>query len=317
MDHAPPVGRYLLGHLGPSIGEVNVEEVWILVVHDSMGCGCDLGGAYLPPGEVRKTMHRVKPTVRLIARMVMDDDNAYAYLEDELSADGFVSMRPDMYGAQDLTEFAGRVCYRSWQPGMNPNVTSIRADKEAYLANILSSRHGSVLEHASFSLLLSNVSRVLTHELVRHRAGMAYSQESLRFVRLDDLGMWYPQWALGDDELIGRCESLLYMMERHQQWMAQHFGLDNDGVPFAEKKAKTSFMRRFAPEGVATTIVATGNVRAWRHIIAARTAPGAEEEIRYVFGEVFTILNEEVPLLFSDAQMDPATGAVTFANEKV
>ena len=68
--------------------------------------------------------------------------------------------------------------------------------------------------------------------------------------------------------------------------MARRFELDEPGVPFAEKKAKTSFMRRFAPEGVATGIMWTANVRALRHVIEARTAPGAEEEIRLVFAEV-------------------------------
>ena len=43
--------------------------------------------------------------------------------------------------------------------------------------------------------MLHNVSRVATHELVRHRAGVAVSQESLRFVRLDDLPFWFPEWA--------------------------------------------------------------------------------------------------------------------------
>jgi thymidylate synthase (FAD) len=278
-----------------------------------------LGGHVVPPREVegKQAMRRVKPSVRLIAGTVMDDDNVYEYLEDEVGAGDFITNRPDMVGPTDLVEFAGRVCYRSWQPGLNPNVLRVRIDQTEYVDNILESKHGSVLEHSSFTLLFSNVSRVFTHELVRHRAGMAYSQESMRFVRLDDLGMWFPTWALGDDELISRCESVLYILEQHQQWMARHFRLDDEGVPFSEKKTKTSFMRRFAPEGVATTIVATGNVRAWRHLIAARTSLGAEEEIRYMFREAFVILKGEVPLLFSDASLDAETGVVTFANEKV
>ena len=64
--------------------------------------------------------------------------------------------------------------------GANPNVSKVRADRREYFANILRSAHGSVLEHANYSFALRNVSRVLTHELVRHRAGSAFSQESLR-----------------------------------------------------------------------------------------------------------------------------------------
>ena len=91
-----------------------------------------------------------------------------------------------------LLEFGGRACYRSWEPGLNPNVTQIRTDRREYFANILRSGHGSVLEHANYSFALRNVSRVFTHELVRHRAGSAFSQESLRYVRLTDIGFRVP-----------------------------------------------------------------------------------------------------------------------------
>ena len=68
----------------------------------------------------------------------------------------------------------------------------------------------------------------------------------------------------------------------------------------ATKKEKTSFMRRFAPDGVATSIMWTANARALRHVIEARTAPGAEEEIRLVFAEVARIMQREAPALFGD-----------------
>jgi thymidylate synthase ThyX len=158
----------------------------------------------------------------------------------------------------------------------------------------------SVVEHANYSFLIHNVSRVLTHELVRHRAGVAISQESLRFVRLTDIPFWFPAWALEDKELMVRAVQLIGAMEDFQLWMAKHFGLDDDGVPFHEKKAKTSFMRRFAPEGVATGLLATINVRALRHIIYMRTSLGAEEEIRLVMDLIAQKTLEAVPNLMQD-----------------
>ena len=71
-----------------------------------------------------------------------------------------------------------------------------------------------------------------------------------------------------------RATAVLEQMEEFQRWMAGHFGLDEDGVPMHEKKHKTSFMRRFAPDGVATGVVWTANVRTLRHTIEARTDPG-------------------------------------------
>ena len=142
-----------------------------------------------------------------------------------------------------------------------------------------------------------------THELVRHRPGTAVSQESLRFVRLADIPFWFPEWAREDEELMKRAGVLLGELEAFQRWMAEHFGLDDEGVPFHEKKHKTSFMRRFAPDGVATGLVWTANVRTLRHTIEARTDPGAEEEIRLVFGKIGELMRAEAPALFGDYEI--------------
>ena len=142
-----------------------------------------------------------------------------------------------------------------------------------------------------------------THELVRHRPGTAVSQESLRFVRLADIPFWFPEWARDDEELMKQAGGLLAEMENFQRWMAEHFGLDAEGVPFHEKKHKTSFMRRFAPDGVATGLVWSANVRTLRHTIEARTDPGAEEEIRLVFGMIGELMRAEAPALFGDYEI--------------
>src|SRR5208283_5834058 len=91
-----------------------------------------------------------------------------------------------------LTEVAGRLCYKSFGVGLNPNVTKIRQSSEEYIDNTLSKGDGSIFEHATCTFAFLNVSRVFTHELVRHRVGVAISQESLRYVRPTDLGLWLP-----------------------------------------------------------------------------------------------------------------------------
>ncbi|HBW18551.1 MAG: FAD-dependent thymidylate synthase [Streptosporangiaceae bacterium] len=246
-------------------------------------------------------MKTVQPEVFLVARPQIDYQQLAAYLH-EVGGDSWLQKldRGDL-DAQNLAEFAGKICYRSWEPGLNPNVRRVRTDQEKYLTQaILAQQHGSVLEHASFSFVLHNISRVATHELVRHRPGVAISQESLRFVRLADIPFWFPGWAQADAELMKRATALLEQMEEFQRWMAGHFGLDEEGVPFHEKKHKTSFMRRFAPDGVATGLLWTANIRTLRHTIEARTDPGAEEEIRLVFGRIGELMRAEAPALFSD-----------------
>lgn len=203
--------------------------------------------------------------------------------------------------AELLVELAGRVCYRSFKPGLNPNVTTIRSDRDAYFQNILASGHGSVLEHASWTFVLREVSRAFTHELVRHRAGAAVSQESLRYVRLTDIGFRVPP-AL--EPLRAHVLSVVEQLEELQRAGAKALGLDAEGVPFAVRKEVTSALRRLAPIGLSTDVVWTANARTIRHVIELRTAPGAEEEMRLVFDRIARLMRAEAPLLFGDFERD-------------
>jgi thymidylate synthase (FAD) len=247
-------------------------------------------------------VHETEPQVELICRPAVDLDALERYLK-TVGGDAWLAMRKDqgeLNNGQLLVEAAGRACYRSWTEGLNPNVTRIRKEQAEYFINILRSGHGSVLEHANYTFVLWDVSRVLTHELVRHRAGSAFSQESLRFVRLDDIGFRIPPSM---EPLREQIVHILETLDEFQIAAAQEFGLDEEGIPFHQKKEITSAMRRLAPEGLSTMIIWTANVRTLRHVIAARTDPGAEEELRLVFNKIGTIMKQEAPLLFGDFEV--------------
>src|SRR3954454_10613932 len=113
-------------------------------------------------------MHETVPSVHLIARPSLDLDGLRGYLADVGGASWLERRLEEAQGApnaaQLLIEFGGRACYRSWEPGLNPNVTRVRTDQREYFANLLRSAHGSVLEHASFSFALRNVSRVFCYD---------------------------------------------------------------------------------------------------------------------------------------------------------
>ena len=246
-------------------------------------------------------MRETAPSVHLIARPSVDLGAVREYLEDVGGASWLDRRLADDGGrvndAQLLVEFSGRVCYRSWEPGLNPNVSRIREDQAEYLANLLRSLHGSVLEHASFTFVFRSVSRVFTHELVRHRAGSAFSQESLRYVRLKEIGFRVPPVL---EPVRDQVVELVEQLEEFQATAAEALGLDEEGVPFAVKKEVTSALRRLAPIGLSTDIVWTANVRTLRHVIEMRTAPGAEEELRLVFDQVGHVMLREAPGLFQD-----------------
>jgi thymidylate synthase (FAD) len=224
-------------------------------------------------------MHETTPQVFLIGRPSIDVEGMRSYLE-AVGGESWLDLR---LGEQNgptagelLLEFGGRACYRSWEPGLNPNVSRIRTDRQQYFANILRSGHGSVLEHANYSFALRNVSRVFTHELVRHRAGSAFSQESLRYVRLTDIGFRVPP-AL--EPVREQVLAIVEQLEEFQVSAAKELGIDSDGVPFHVKKEVTSALRRLAPIGLSTD---------------------AEEELRSVFDEVARLMQAEAPNLFQD-----------------
>jgi thymidylate synthase (FAD) len=246
-------------------------------------------------------MHETVPKVFLIARPSIDVEGMHGYLRD-VGGESWLERRLDeaegrANGGELLVEFGGRACYRSWEPGLNPNVTRVRTDQREYFANILRSAHGSVLEHANYSFALRDCSRVFTHEIVRHRAGSAFSQESLRYVRLSDIGFRVPP-AL--EPLRKQILSIVEQLEQIQITGAKALGIDEQGVPFHVKKEVTSALRRLAPIGLSTDIVWTANVRTLRHVIEMRTAEGAEEELRLVFDKVAHVMCAEAPGLFQD-----------------
>ncbi|HEY5287648.1 MAG TPA: FAD-dependent thymidylate synthase [Solirubrobacteraceae bacterium] len=246
-------------------------------------------------------MHETTPKVFLIARPSIDVEGMRDYLRD-VGGESWLERRleesdGEPNGGELIVEFGGRACYRSWEPGLNPNVTRVRTDQREYFYNILRSAHGSVLEHANYSFAIRNCSRVFTHELVRHRAGSAFSQESLRYVRLTDIGFRVPP-AL--EPVRDQVLSIVEQLEEFQVRAAEQLGIDAEGVPFHVKKEVTSALRRLAPIGLSTDILWTANARTLRHVIEMRTAEGAEEELRLVFDEIARIMQAEAPGLFQD-----------------
>jgi thymidylate synthase (FAD) len=246
-------------------------------------------------------MNETAPSVFLIARPSINLVGMRGYLSD-VGGESWLQRRLSEAGGEPnggelIVEFGGRACYRSWEPGLNPNVTKVRTDQREYFANILRSAHGSVLEHANYSFALHNCSRVFTHEIVRHRAGSAFSQESLRYVRLTDIGFRVPP-AL--EPVREQVLSIVEQLEDFQVSAAKQLGIDDEGVPFHVKKEVTSALRRLAPIGLSTDIVWTANARTLRHVIEMRTAAGAEEELRLVFDKIARIMQAEAAGLFQD-----------------
>ncbi len=209
-----------------------------------------------------------------------------------------VSWLGESSDGERLAEFAGRLCYMSQR---NPANRSTRD----YLENIKKQGHGSVLEHANYSVLVEGVSRSLTHELVRHRAGMAYSQLSQRYVDETEANFVVPPAIIGDAALEGAWRAQIeaaqasyvglvdQLMERYA-WVA-------DKVH--RRKMAREAARGVLPNSTETKIVATGNARAWRTVLELRSSEGAELEIRRWAVAMVRLLAAEAPAFFSDFEI--------------
>jgi len=250
-------------------------------------------------------MRQVSPKVELLAETKVDHEALRRYLDD-IGAEEY-EIDESLPGADQLTIIAGKACYKSFVPGLNPNVTKVRDDSEEYIQNIHAVGHGSVTEHPSVTFIFWNVSRVFTHELVRHRVGVAMSQESLRYVRLTDLGMWLPTCISENKEAVQLFQETVEYLEEKQRALAELYDIENM-KNFKQKKILTSAFRRIAPIGLATAIVWSMNMRAARHIIQMRTSRHAEEEIRLVFNRVAEILKEKNSNMFADFTCEEVDG---------
>lgn len=253
-------------------------------------------------------MEFTTPQVELIAETRLEEDGIRKYLSGVGATE--YELDPEISDIENLVMVSGKACYKSFQVGLNPNVTKVRNDSLEYLDNINKVGHGSVIEHGSVTFAFWNVSRVFTHELVRHRAGTAMSQESLRYVRLTKLGFWIPEILKTydkDGEGVNLMVDTVKMLEEKQKQLAEIYGIENI-KDFSTKKKLTSAFRRIAPIGLSTAIIWTMNMRAARHLIQIRTSRHAEEEIRLVFDQVAKVLVSKFPGLLGDLKCEIVDG---------
>ncbi len=110
-----------------------------------------------------------------------------------------------------LVYTACRTCYSELEPqeifrrAVEGEVAP--ASMQRLISNVIESGHGSTIEHIVFTFALSGVSRTLSHQLVRHRAGVAFDQQSQRYVKYKGAATMLPATiADGDPELRTRYE---------------------------------------------------------------------------------------------------------------
>ena len=226
--------------------------------------------------------------------------------DEELGFPAYVDDPTLLPDSSQLCKIAGQVCYSSFGPRRTTNENAA-----AYFERLTSAGHGSVLEHASFSFLLYGISRSVTHELVRHRAGVGFSQISQRYVSGAVLRfVERPEYQ--DDEKLHElfveradraaaeygemADRLLERQEGGDSILSADYKTD------ARKKVQQT-ARSLLPNETEAPMVFTGNVRALRHIVEMRADAHAESEIRNLAVRIFLCLVRTDPILFGDYEI--------------
>ena len=170
---------------------------------------------------------------------------------------------------------ACRTCYSELEPdeifrrAVDGEIDQHKMQK--LIAGVIESGHGSTIEHIVFTFGISGVSRTLSHQLVRHRAGVAFDQQSQRYVKFKGAAAMLPATIEdGDPEL----------RRRYQEQVDGALGLYGEmlgsGVPGEDA-------RFVFPNATRTNLVMTANLRALIHMSGLRLCTMAQWEIRRLF----------------------------------
>lgn len=156
------------------------------------------------------------------------------------------------------------------------------------IKRLISSGHLSPFEHVSFTFSIEGISRVTSHQLVRHRLA-SYSQRSQRYVSLKELNYITPPSVSTHRELQTKYRKLFEEAHRLYWEMIQH------GIPAEDA-------RYIIPQGVETTLVMTMNARELMHVCSLRLCLRAQWEIVQLFQTIKEEVSKVAPLLGEELQ---------------
>lgn len=252
------------------------------------------------------TEERMAPKIYLIGSTQFDEGVFSAFLRYE-NTDW--RRTAEATPAEELVEVAGRVCYMSFG-----NAQSHRTNEE-YIRNLVTMGHESVLEHVSWTFLITRVSRAFTHQLVRHRVGFAFSQLSQQYHDEVDAQFLLPAhlesvpgardaWEKAVTTARNAYITINALLRETESDSQQD--LDRKELNRAIRSAARSVL----PNATETKIVVTANARALRHLFEVRGSIAGDIEMRLVVAALFGVVSSQAPAMFSDfAQEELSDGS--------
>lgn len=205
---------------------------------------------------------------------------------------------------------AAKLCYS--RSGTEDILASLSPEKtHKFIEKLMSIGHESPIEHVSYTFAVEGVSRVLTHQLVRHRIA-SFSQQSQRYVALEQFDYIVPPMIRKNDKANKIFEQAMAEDQKHYNDLVET--LESTYIKAymeagdSEKKAKRKAQKkaiedaRFVfPNACESKIVFTMNARTLLHFFNHRCCDRAQWEIRDMANEMLTLVKEVSPTLFKYA----------------
>lgn len=161
---------------------------------------------------------------------------------------------------------------------------------EKLLKTVLTSVHSSVLEHCTISVVMTT-NRGMSHQLVRHRVGCAYSEQSTRYCN-------HSKDKFGNK--VAMLKPYFYKNEHQYRIWKDNVMFAAEGYFDLLKIATTEEARELLPNSTKTEIVVTYNINAWRHFFTLRASQKAHPEIRRMAMALLIQFSGAMPVLFGD-----------------
>lgn len=165
-----------------------------------------------------------------------------------------------------------------------------------FVQELMARGHLSTVEHVTFTFAISGVSRVCTHQLVRHRLA-SFSQQSQRYVDMESFEYVIPPLIEKDNELRKKFEEIVSQIRKtYEEMKAVIVSKKN-----LDKEAINQDLRFILPQAVTTKIVVTMNCRELLHFFSERLCTRAQWEIRAAAEQMLKLCKETLPEVFAKA----------------
>ena len=190
---------------------------------------------------------------------------------------------------EKVIAIAARICYSNKADIETIAEGFTEEEISKFIEQLISTNHASCLEHSSFSFGIEGISRVVSHELVRHRIGIAVSQRSQRYCSEGEAEFICPDIIADGNEQVG---------EIFWSSVANSLG---DYKDLLREEIPKEAARYVLPNATATRMIVTMNARELRHFFALRCCFRALNEMRNLACAMLSAVKKVAPNLFKNA----------------